>query len=370
MTRANPASIDPPGASDASSLRLARVTVRQLCSLRLPAPVLLPSLLPAVRAVVRSSHAAFFYADAAGNMTNMYAERMLPPEAMARYYEQYYRADSSAFTKSYLSLVAASDPVSCRTVGPVERSGDYFRDVLSPLDVGHIMYGIVRAQANGREPIGQLSLYRPETDIAFSAADAEALRDVLHYLGRALSAAPFAPVSASAEQTAEEAMAVLDESGTTLFADEGWLRLVRLARGEPISPVQAAAEPKALREFLHGVVKATSSARNALYSVDSPWGRFAFRHHRLEGVSGQRATALVLSRLAAEPVRLTEGAARLQLSAQQREVALMIALGQTNAEIAGKLGVSVNTAGYHVKQVFAKLDVHDRSEVAAVLRRA
>ena len=74
-----------------------------------PAPVLLPSLLPAVRAVVRSSHAAFFYADAAGNMTNMYAERMLPPEAMARYYEQYYRADSSAFTKSYLSLVAASD---------------------------------------------------------------------------------------------------------------------------------------------------------------------------------------------------------------------------------------------------------------------
>ena len=112
MTRANPASIDPPGASDASSLRRARVTVRQLCSLRLPAPVLLPSLLPAARAVVRSSHAAFFYADAAGNMTNMYAERMLPPEAMARYYEQYYRADSSAFTKSYLSLVAASDPVS------------------------------------------------------------------------------------------------------------------------------------------------------------------------------------------------------------------------------------------------------------------
>ena len=249
MTRANPASIDPPGASDASSLRRARVTVRQLCSLRLPAPVLLPSLLPAVRAVVRSSHAAFFYADAAGNMTNMYAERMLPPEAMARYYEQYYRADSSAFTKSYLSLVAASDPVSYRTVGPVERSSDYFRDVLSPLDVGHIMYGIVRAQANGREPIGQLSLYRPETDIPFSPADAEALRDVLHYLGRALSAAPFAPVSASAEQTAEEAMAVLDESGTTLFADEGWLRLVRLARGEPISPVQAAAEPKRCGSF-------------------------------------------------------------------------------------------------------------------------
>lgn len=348
-----------------------RVTLRQLCNLGLPAPVVLPSLLSAVRSVVHCPHAAFFYADSHGNMTNMYAERMLPPEAMARYYERHYRSDASAFAKSYQRLVAASDPVSWRSLSAAEKQSEYFRDVLSLLDVGHIMYGVVRAHTSGREPIGQLSLYRPESDRPFDAADAEALRDVLHYLGRALAASPFAPVPAPpSEQTAEEAMAVLDDAGSTLFADDGWLRLVRLARGEPISPGQAATEPKALGEFLHGVVKAASAAKNALHTVDSPWGKFTFRHHTLAGYSGSRATALVLSRLAAEPVRLTEGAARLQLSAQQREVALMIALGQTNAEIAEKLGVSVNTAGYHVKQVFAKLDVHDRSEVASILRRA
>ncbi len=37
-----------------------RVTLRQLCNLGLPAPVLLPSLLPAVRAVVPATYAAFF----------------------------------------------------------------------------------------------------------------------------------------------------------------------------------------------------------------------------------------------------------------------------------------------------------------------
>ena len=57
-----------------------RVTLRQLCNLGLPAPVLLPSLLPAIRAVVPATHAAFFYCDALGNMVNMYAERMLPPD--------------------------------------------------------------------------------------------------------------------------------------------------------------------------------------------------------------------------------------------------------------------------------------------------
>ena len=38
--------------------------------------------------------------------------------------------------------------------------------------------------------------------------------------------------------------------------------------------------------------------------------------------------------------------------------------------MAEKLGVSVNTAGYHVKQVFVKLGVHERADVARVLRQA
>ena len=143
-----------------------------------------------------------------------------------------------------------------------------------------------------------------------------------------------------------------------------------MARGEPISTMQAKQEPKALREFLRGVVIAARVAKNAVHQVDSPWGKFAFRHHALSGVAGDKATALVVSRLATESVRLAEGAARLSLSAQQREVALLVALGQTNAEIADKLGVTVNTASYHVKQVFAKLEVHDRADVARLLRQA
>ena len=49
---------------------------------------------------------------------------------------------------------------------------------------------------------------------------------------------------------------------------------------------------------------------------------------------------------------------------------LFRSLGLTNAEMAEKLGVSVNTAGYHVKQVFVKLGVHERADVARVLRQA
>ncbi len=353
-----------------SASQSSRVTLRQLCNLGLPAPVLLPSLLPALRAMIPATHAAFFYCDEFGQMVNMYAERMLPPEAMTSYYEKHYRADAGAFAHAYLTRVAAGDAVSLRTITAAERDTDYYREVFGVLGVGHVMYGIVRSTENGHDPIGQLSMYRGLDAAPFAAADADALRDVLHYLGHALASAPYVQARASAEQTAEEAMAVLDEQGDVLFADDAWMRLTRMARGETISPGQAREEPRALREFLRGVMIAARAAKKSLHVVNSAWGQFAFRHHELAGIAGDKATALVVSRLAEASVRLTEGAARLKLSSQQREVALMIALGLTNAEIADKLGVSVNTAGYHVKQVFTKLAVHDRADVARLLRQA
>ena len=353
-----------------STSQSARVTLRQLCNLGLPAPVLLPSLLPALRAMIPASHTAFFYCDPMGHIVNMYAERMLPPEAMTNYYEKHYRADVSAFSHAYLARVAATDSVSSRTISEPERDTDYFREVLGVLGVGHVMYGVVRSAENGHDPLGQLSMYRGIEAPAFAAQDHDALRDVLHYLGRALVTTPYVPTRVSAEQTAEEAMAVLDDSGAIIFADDGWTRLTRMARGETISPGRAAEEPKALREFLRGVVISARAAKKSLHVVNSAWGQFGFRHHELAGVTGDKVIALVVSRLAEASVRLAEGAARLQLSSQQREVALMVALGLTNAEIAEKLGVSVNTAGYHVKQVFIRLNVHDRADVARLLRQA
>ncbi len=353
-----------------NSVSIARLTIRQLCALGLPPPVLLPSLLAGLRKLVPAAHAAFFYCDASGQMTNMYAERMLPPEAMARYYERHYRADAHAFSRAYMTRVAASDPISFRSVSAAEKQTDYYKEVFSLLEVEHVLYAIVRAPGAKREALGQLSLYRDATSVAFGAADAQALRDVLHYLSQALGETRFAPVAPSSEQTAEEAMAVLNDAGDLLFSDADWSRLVRMARGERIAPGSARDEPRALTEFLRGVLHTTRAAPNVLHTVESPWGRFAFRQHRLDQPSGGSARALIVSRLASDPVRLTEGASRLELSPQQREVALMIALGLTNAEIAAKLDVSVNTAGYHVKQLFQKLDVHDRSDVARILRSA
>ena len=71
------------------------------------------------------------------------------------------------------------------------------------------------------------------------------------------------------------------------------------------------------------------------------------------GVRVQRQEPMIL--------RFVQAMGRLPLSPQQREIALMIAQGRSNQEIAEGLGVSGNTVAYHIKQLFLKLDVHDRA---------
>ena len=66
---------------------------------------------------------------------------------------------------------------------------------------------------------------------------------------------------------------------------------------------------------------------------------------------------------------LARGTGASALSPQQREVALLLAEGNSNQEIARALDLTLNTANYHVKQVFARLQVHHRDEVADVLLR-
>jgi DNA-binding CsgD family transcriptional regulator len=342
----------------------ARVTLRQLCHLGLPAPLLLPSLLPVLRELVPASHAGFFFCDERGGITNLYAERLLDPGAMAGYHDQH---SNQRFRRQYLERVAADRPLSRRTVSDEERASAYYRDVLRPLGIEHFLYAVVR---HAGKPLGQLSLYRGADSPPFSDADERALNQVLHYLGAGLAVPSPHVLRDLQDQVVEEGLAVLDSQGRTLYADANWPRLVRLAHGNAIAPATALAERDTLPRFVSAVLAAVVSAPNAVHMVSTTWGQFVFRRHDVRSGQGEEAVALLLSRLAAEPLRLAQGAAALGLSPQQREVAVLMAKGLSNGEIAQQLGVTTNTASYHAKQVFARLNVHDRSAITRVLGAA
>jgi DNA-binding NarL/FixJ family response regulator len=59
-----------------------------------------------------------------------------------------------------------------------------------------------------------------------------------------------------------------------------------------------------------------------------------------------------------------------ELSAREREILEHVAVGRSNADIAGALGVAPKTIRNHVSAIFAKLQVRDRSEAIVRAREA
>jgi two-component system NarL family response regulator len=67
--------------------------------------------------------------------------------------------------------------------------------------------------------------------------------------------------------------------------------------------------------------------------------------------------------------RLTSRMFQAALTARELEVLRLVAKGKRNKEIAGELGISDETVQGHVKNILAKLSVHDRTEAVAVAIR-
>ncbi|MFN2563492.1 MAG: response regulator transcription factor [Gemmatimonadaceae bacterium] len=88
------------------------------------------------------------------------------------------------------------------------------------------------------------------------------------------------------------------------------------------------------------------------------------------GLLGPDEVVLVsLERLTPELPSVEQLVERRGLTRRQAEVALLLARGMSNREIAGHLSVSSSTVRRHAEWVFTKLRVHSRKALALVLLR-
>ena len=52
------------------------------------------------------------------------------------------------------------------------------------------------------------------------------------------------------------------------------------------------------------------------------------------------------------------------LTSRERQVAVLVGRGATNKAVASELAISVKTVEFHLRRVFAKLDIVSRAELA------
>lgn len=357
-----------------------RSRIRQICCLGLPGELLMASLLPALRELVPSDSAAFFWVDSRGEMRNLYAERLLPAEVISLYFERYYDGGEGAFRKAFLERAAAPEGVVATSAEGDFMRSPYYNEIMRQLDAHHVLYGIVREQGAA---LGQISLYRSPEAPAFSPRERNELASVMRYVGHGVAGGDPRLEGTSLlafEDSEDEAMLVIDRSGAIRNATEKGRRLLLLATTSEINPKslnasvneRAAAALRSLARKLEGVARGEGGPRGEAaapptLTFDTSWGRHILRAYWLDddyesadcliGVRIQRQEPMIL--------RFVRAMSRLPLSAQQREMALQIAQGKSNQEIAETLGVAGNTVSYHIKQLFMKLDVHDRAAAVA-----
>ena len=65
-----------------------------------------------------------------------------------------------------------------------------------------------------------------------------------------------------------------------------------------------------------------------------------------------------------ERTRHYRTAGKDDLTPRQREVLQLVAEGKTNPEIAELLGITLDGAKFHIREILAKLDVESREEAA------
>lgn len=96
-------------------------------------------------------------------------------------------------------------------------------------------------------------------------------------------------------------------------------------------------------------------------SLGAKLGQLAADRMMAEG--GRMSTAAALE-LSASVLGPTQGAATSALTPRQREIAVLVAAGRTNRQIARTLGITEKTVEVHLGQAMRRLGAHSRSAVA------
>ena len=217
--------------------------------------------------------------------------------------------------------------------------------------------------------VASLILYRPAGAAPFSSEERIAVKAAGRYLSLSGHSLPAGTGPAMYHACGEQALLLCDPDGQVIRASANGYELLAQASGCAVNRRTVPAElERAGRqlirrllagESLHGSHDAARAERST--TLINAWGLFRLRaFFEPDGPQG-----VLIERVEHLLVRLVAAMWHLDLSVQQGEGLLLLAQGLNHDQIAERMGVSPNTADYHIRQLYAKLSAHTRNEAIA-----
>ncbi|MEV6926562.1 response regulator transcription factor [Dactylosporangium sp. NPDC051485] len=122
------------------------------------------------------------------------------------------------------------------------------------------------------------------------------------------------------------------------------------------------------------VVRALRAGASGFLLKDTPPQRLVEAIRRVaagDPILSPAVTRRLMARVAADAAAYERARAQLAaVSPRERDVAVGVAQGRTNAEIAAELGMSVATVKAHLTHIMTKLDLDNRTQVAMLVHDA
>lgn len=353
-------------------------SLRRLCCLGLGGETIIPALLAELHQLVPSYSNQFFWAGPNQELVNIYDEGdvLLPivPLYLSEFHNKREREVVATFTET-MRRTRNSEVMRYResTLKVDERTfenHDFYNLAMRPTGLDDALQLKVAEHGRG---VGLLHVARRRGDPAFTESDRRLLERIAPFVAHAL--APGCPDEELAESN-DRGLIIATPGGQVQYLSPRARRLIVMAQ----HPVQLSAAtslpgpgsvlpPEVTRLcrtlvqiFADGAPSAVPACR-----LSNAWGAFVFRAYWLEHDSETRGPPLIgitVERLEPLALKLWRRAEMLPLSGREIEVCLLLARGWSRANLAARLGVSENTAINHCRNIYAKLGVRSRAELA------
>jgi len=239
---------------------------------------------------------------------------------------------------------------------------DYYGAVMQPTGAKDYMSLVLRTpQGVG---LGVIHLFRDAAAPWFTPHDVALLARLEPHLARILQDGEH---DAQRSEVHAEGVLIATPQGRPLWLSPEAEALMPLAFGWRWR--RGAELPPPLRELLRRLHAPSERMVLPVMELHTAQGWFSLRATHMAaapgGRQGAQVVALHITRRVARGVRLLSALQALDLPQRQHELAWWLGRGLPESQIARRMGISINTAVYHRRQLYNRLGVMGREELLA-----
>ncbi len=352
--------------------------LQQVCSLGLQWQQVMPTILETLHDIVPSYGNTFLAANPHGDVVDIYDESPDAPSILPVYADSFLNRKEREVFVGWRNAGDFRSAVDFDRLMTVDRPRflrhAFYHEVLKPVG---FFYGAHVALREGSELRGYVQFKRNKRGGRYARAELRRIDWAARFINHAL-----APVARQGDGTlyspdvSKQGLIIADARGRIQHLSSTARRLISLSCLSPVSKLRRSLESvegSQLPDALASLCATASAIANDALVAEPPsrvlrnaWGEFHFHAYMLEPSCNEVSDPLVgISVTWFKPIaaKVLGAVKPYGLSMRQIQTCVLLAMGLSAGEIAGRLGVRESTVVSHRKEIYNRVGVNNRAEL-------